>query len=102
RYAEPLVGHYEGPGSPKVTVRVLYTPEYENNAAPALKATIESLEYFSRTLGPYPYRTVTVVIPPHNADEAGGMEYPTFFTASSYDRVDEGTLTRDLLDFVTI
>src|SRR5690606_7196688 len=102
RYAEPLVGHYEGPGSPKVTVRVLYTPEYESNAAPALKATIESLEYFSRTLVPYPYRTVTVVIAPHNAAEAGGMEYPTFFTASSFARVDEGTLTRDLLDFVTI
>jgi len=102
RYAKPLVGYYEGPGSPKVTVRVLYTPEYENNAAPALQATIDSLEYFSRTLGPYPYRTVTVVIPPHNAAEAGGMEYPTFFTASSFARVDEGTMTRDLLDFVTI
>src|SRR3546814_7351530 len=25
RYAEPLVGHYEGPGSPRVTVRVLFT-----------------------------------------------------------------------------
>ena len=102
RYAEPLVGYYEGEGSPRVTVRVLFTPEYENNAKPALDATIASLEYFSRTLGPYPYRTVTVVIPPHNAAEAGGMEYPTFFTASSYANVDEGTLTRDLLDFVTI
>ncbi|WP_246069747.1 M1 family metallopeptidase [Cognatiluteimonas lumbrici] len=102
RYAEPLVGHYEGPGSPRVTVRVLYTPEYENNAQPALDATLASLEYFSRTLGPYPYRTVTVVIPPYGAGEAGGMEYPTFFTASSYPDVAEGTLFRDLLDFVTI
>ena len=102
RYAEPLVGHYEGPGSPRVAVRVLYTPEYRNNAQPALDATLDSLAYFSRTLGPYPYRTVTVVIPPYGADEAGGMEYPTFFTASSYANVDEGTLTRDLLDFVTI
>ena len=102
RYAEPLVGYYEGPGSPRVTVRVLYTPDYESNAKPALDATIASLEYFSRTLGPYPYRTVTVVIPPYGADEAGGMEYPTFFTASSFGNVDEGTITRDLLDFVTI
>ena len=102
RYAKPLVGYYTGAGSPKVTVRVLYTPEYENNAKPALDATIQSLEYFSRTLGPYPYRTVTVVIPPHNADEAGGMEYPTFFTASSFDEVPPGSTTRDLLDFVTI
>ncbi len=102
RYAKPLVGYYEGEGSPRVAVRVLFPPEYENNAKPALDATIASLEYFSRTLGPYPYRTVTVVIPPYNAGEAGGMEYPTFFTASSYANVDEGTVTRDLLDFVTI
>lgn len=102
RYAKPLVGYYEGEGSPRVTVRVLFTPEYESNAKPALDATIASLEYFSRTLGPYPYRTVTVVIPPYNAAEAGGMEYPTFFTASSVASADEGTITRDMLDFVTI
>ena len=102
RYARPLVGQYGGPDRPKVNVIVLYTPEYENNAEPALQATLQSLDYFSQTLGPYPYRTVTVVIPPYNAAEAGGMEYPTFFTASSFDRVDEGTLARDLLDFVTI
>jgi hypothetical protein len=102
RYAEPLVGHYNGAGSPPVTVRVLYTPEYESNAKPALDATIDALGFFSRTLGPYPYRTVTVVIPPHGAGEAGGMEYPTFFTADSYDDVEPGTLPHDLLDFVTI
>ncbi len=102
RFAKPLDGVYEGPGSPKVKVRVLFHPEYESNARPALQATIDSLAYFSRTLGPYPYKTVTVVIPPHNADEAGGMEYPTFFTASSYKNVDPGTLARYGLDFVTI
>lgn len=102
RYAEPLVGSYDGPGSPHVTVRVLYTPEYESNARPALDATIDSLEYFSKTLGPYPYRTVTVVIPPYNAAEAGGMEYPTFFTTISVPDPDEGTMFRDMLDFVTI
>lgn len=102
RYAKPLDGIYEGPGSPKVKVRVLFHPEYESNAQPALQATIDSLAYFSRTLGPYPYKTVTVVIPPHNAQEAGGMEYPTFFTADSYKNVDPGTLARFGLDFVTI
>lgn len=102
RYAKPLLGTYEGPGSPKVTVRVLYPPEYESNAQPALQATIDSLAYFSRTLGPYPYKTVTVVIPPFNANEAGGMEYPTFFTASSYKKVEPDTLARYGLDFVTI
>jgi len=78
-HAAPLDGVYVGEGSPEVKVRVLYPPEYKASAAPALKATIDSLGYFSKTLGAYPYKTVTVVIPPFNATEAGGMEYPTFF-----------------------
>jgi len=102
RYAKPLLGTYEGPGSPKVKVQVLYHPEYAHNAPPVLQATLDSLAYFSRTLGAYPYDTVTVVIPPFNAGEAGGMEYPTFFTAESYADLSPGTLSAYLLDFVTI
>jgi hypothetical protein len=102
RSAPVLEGEYRGEGSPIVKVRVLYPPEYAASAGPALKATIDSLAYFSRTLGPYPYRTVTVVVPPYNAGEAGGMEYPTFFTAEGYDEVVPGTLNESLEDFVTI
>lgn len=101
-FAHPLEGLYEGSGSPKVKVKVLYTPEYTEDAEPALKATIDSLTYFSQTLGPYPYKTVTVVCPPYNATEAGGMEYPTFFTAASIKNVAPNTFGRALLDFVTI
>ncbi len=102
RTAPPLVGTWSGPGSPPVTVTVLYPPEYKASAAPALQATKDSLAYFSRTLGPYPYRTVTVVIPPFNAEEAGGMEYPTFFTTEAYADTTPGTLNAHLLDAVTI
>jgi hypothetical protein len=100
--AKPLEGVYEGAGSPKVRVKVLFTPEFAEDAEPALKATIDALTYFSQTLGPYPYKTVTVVCPPHNADEAAGMEYPTFFTAASVKGVGPNTFGRVLLDFVTI
>ncbi|MBV8665168.1 MAG: M1 family metallopeptidase [Burkholderiaceae bacterium] len=100
--APPLEGVYHGAGSPEVKVRVLYPPEYKASAAPALKATIDSLAYFSQTLGPYPYKTVTAVIPPYNAGEAGGMEYPTFFTAEGYTEVQPDTLQALALDFVTI
>jgi hypothetical protein len=102
RSAPPLEGQYTGSGSPPVQVRVLYPPEEAASAAPVLKATIDALAYFSRTLGPYPYRTVTAVIPPFNADEAGGMEYPTFFTTEGYRDVDPDTLHASALDFVTI
>jgi len=40
----------------------------------------KGLEFYSRSYGPYPYRTVTLVDPPIKALGAGGMEYPTLFT----------------------
>jgi hypothetical protein len=85
-----------------VTVTVLYPPEFAASAAPALKAAKEALTYFSNTLGPYPYKTLTVVIPPYNAEEAGGMEYPTFFTAEAYRNVQARTANEFALAFVTI
>lgn len=79
-FAPPLKGSYDGPGSPHVDVQVLYPPEWEGSGRVALQATTDALRYFSQTLGPYPYKTVTVVVPPYNALESGGMEYETFFT----------------------
>lgn len=102
RSAQPLLGSWNGAGSPPVAIKVLYPPEYASNAAPALQAAKDSLAYFSRTLGPYPYKTLTVVIPPFNAAEAGGMEYPTFITASSYANLQPKTIPEFGLDFVTI
>ena len=101
RYAKPLVKTWNGPLGP-VEVKVLYTPEYESNAEPVLQATIDSLDYFSKTLGAYPYKTATAVVPPYGADEAGGMEYPTFFTADSTKMVEAGSIGRWMLDFVTV
>lgn len=71
-FAPPLIA---GP------VKVLYPPEYEQAARVTLQATLDALKYFSKTLGPYPYPQVTVVVPPYNAIESGGMEYETFFTS---------------------
>jgi len=79
-FAPPLRGSYDGAGSPHVDVQVLYPPEYDSSARAALKGTVDALGYFSRTLGPYPYKQVTVIVPPFNANESGGMEYETFFT----------------------
>ena len=101
RYAKPMVKTWNGPNGP-VEVKVLYHPEYASNAEPVLQATIDSLDYFSKTLGGYPYKTATAVIPPYGADEAGGMEYPTFFTADSTSQDAPGTPGRFALDFVTV
>lgn len=101
-FAPPLEGAYDGLGSPHVKAKVFYPPEYKASAAPALKATIDSIKWFSDTLGPYPYRTSTCIIPPYNAAEAGGMEYQTIFTAEGYRTAEPNTLVGALLDFVTI
>jgi len=42
------------------------------------------------------------VIPPHNAIEAAGMEYPTFFTTLGYAKVPPNSLSAFALDLVTI
>ena len=102
RSAKALESSWTGPGSPPVKVSILFPPEYVASAAPAMKAAKDSLTYFSNTLGPYPYKTLTVVIPPHNATEAGGMEYPTFYTAEGFDEVTPGTISEFLSDFVNI
>lgn len=102
RTAPPLEGVYQGAGSPNVKVKVLFPPEYAHNAPAVLKATLDALAWFSTTLGPYPYKTVTAVIPPFNAKEAGGMEYPTFFTTEGYADASPDTLDGYALDFVTI
>lgn len=103
RTAPPLEGETrDEPGVPKVKIKVLFPPEYASNAAPVLKATQDAIAWFSTTLGPYPYKTVTAVIPPMNAEEAGGMEYPTFFTTEGYRDLTPGTHNVHNQNFVTI
>jgi len=101
-FAPPLERTYHGAGSPPVTVKVFYPPEYAASAEPAMQATLDSLRWFSDTLGPYPYRTSTCIIPPYNAGESGGMEYQTFFTTLGFSKADPATADGVLLDFVTI
>jgi hypothetical protein len=101
-FAPPLDGAIDVPGGGHTIVKVFYPPEYAASAKPALKATIDSIRYFSQTLGPYPYKTSTCIIPPFNGDEAGGMEYQTIFTADGYRDVQPQTLSQVALDFVTI
>jgi hypothetical protein len=102
RTAPILVGQWTGPGSPPVTIKVLYPPEMQATAPQVLKTTQDALSYFSKTVAPYPYRSVTVIVPPYNAGEAGGMEYPTFFTSEGDTEAPDGTFQRDSLDFTNI
>jgi hypothetical protein len=69
-----------------VNIRVLYPPGADEYAARHLTAAQAALGFYGSTFFPYPYSTLTVVDVPIDAGDAGGMEYPTFFTTLDADR----------------
>lgn len=78
-FQEHLV-RFEAEGLSPVSVRFLFPEEYRRATLKTVRATMVALESAGRRFFPYPHPTLTVVVPPFGADEAGGMEYPTFIT----------------------
>jgi len=66
-----------------VDVTVLVQPEHVDQAERHRKATEAALFFYGLWFGEYPYQHVTVVDPAWGARAAGGMEYPTLFTAGT-------------------
>ncbi len=67
---------------PAVTMRLLLQPEHAGQAERHFEATRAALKYYGEWYGPYPYANITVVDPAWQSG-AGGMEYPTLFTAGT-------------------
>ncbi len=63
-----------------VAVTVLFPRGSAREAARELATVRFALPHYEALYGPYPYKVLTVVHPPDNAGEAGGMEYPTLIT----------------------
>jgi hypothetical protein len=72
---------YAEDGFPPVEITALVQPEHRATVDRHLDDCWKSLSWFNHNIGPYPYRTLTVVDPEEGAGGAGGMEYPTFITA---------------------
>lgn len=66
-----------------VTIRLLLQPGHVDQAERHMRIMKQTMERFDRWYGPYPYKQITVVDPPHGALEAGGMEYPTLITGDT-------------------
>jgi hypothetical protein len=66
-----------------VQIRMLMQPGHMASAPRYMQALKGTMELFDRWYGPYPYKQITVVDPPHGALNAGGMEYPTLITAGT-------------------
>jgi len=64
----------------EVSLRVLHGPGDEGLAERVVDLLRDAMPRFSQRFGTYPYTTLTVLVPPREAAEAGGMEYPTFIT----------------------
>src|SRR6185436_5174467 len=67
---------------PPVEMRLLLQPEHSGQADRHFEATRAALKYYGEWFGPYPYGHITVVDPAYRSG-AGGMEYPTLFTAGT-------------------
>jgi len=70
------------PTLPPVTMRLLLQPEHLDQANRHFDATRTTLKYYGEWYGPYPYGHITIVDPAYQSG-AGGMEYPTLFTAGT-------------------
>ncbi len=81
RYKVKDDGVFEGQMGP-VKMRILMQPAHWSQVDRHEKILRESLEYFERWYGPYPYKMITLV-DPEPGSAAGGMEYPTFITGET-------------------
>ena len=76
-----------------VDVTVLVHPEHAEQAERHFEATCTALYFYGLWWGEYPYEHVTVVDPAYGGGAAGGMEYPTLFTAGTRKFTRRGMMT---------
>jgi Peptidase family M1 domain len=70
------------PNLPRVDIRLLMQAEHAGQEDRHFAATAAALKYYGQWYGPYPYDHITVIDPAFQSG-AGGMEYPTLFTAGT-------------------
>ncbi|MAW60374.1 MAG: hypothetical protein CMJ94_06015 [Planctomycetes bacterium] len=66
--------------SREVEMVLLLQPEHGEFEDRYFKATAQALYYMGLWYGEYPYDTISIVDPAHDARWTGGMEYPRLFT----------------------
>ncbi|MNO72962.1 Peptidase family M1 [compost metagenome] len=72
---------FSSPEVPGVRIKVYLDPLHKDLKERYLQAAKAALTYFSKWYGPYPYSTLSIIVPPKDGNGAGGMEYPTLITA---------------------
>ncbi|WP_410513010.1 M1 family metallopeptidase [Paenibacillus sp. BR2-3] len=72
---------FSSPAVPGVRIKLYLDPLHKELQERYFQAAKAALTYFSKWYGPYPYSTLSIVVPPGQGNGAGGMEYPTLITA---------------------
>jgi hypothetical protein len=68
---------------PPMKFRLMVPKEQREMAPRMVRAARLAVAWFGLLYGAYPYPQLTIVSPPVGAEEAGGMEYPTFITTGA-------------------
>ncbi|WP_427181987.1 M1 family metallopeptidase [Paenibacillus sp. TC-CSREp1] len=76
---------FSAPNVPGVRIKLYLDPAHQDLKERYLFAAKAALSNYSKWFGPYPYATLSIVVPPKAANGAGGMEYPTLITAFGAD-----------------
>ncbi|UQZ34284.1 EnpEP protein [Paenibacillus sp. PK3_47] len=72
---------FSTPEVPGVRIKLYLDPLHKDLQERYFQAAKAALTHFSKWYGPYPYSTLSIVVPPKEGNGAGGMEYPTLITA---------------------
>lgn len=76
---------FSSPEVPGVQIKLYLDPLHKDLQERYFQAARAALSYFSKWYGPYPYSSLSIVVPPEQGNGAGGMEYPTLITAFGAD-----------------
>ncbi|MEK0315429.1 M1 family metallopeptidase [Cohnella sp. 56] len=74
---------FSSAGVPGVRIKLYLDPLHAGQEERYMHAAKSALAKLGEWYGDYPYTTLSVVIPPPDAEGAGGMEYPTLVTGAA-------------------
>lgn len=101
--SDQILRHLPAGGGPAVDVRYI-TPRGTEHQIPRWQRAVEgAMDAMGTRVGPYPYTTLTVVLPPYADRNDSGMEYPTLITGLPGDPLwDRYPLDRGTIQEITL
>ena len=80
-----------------IKLRMISYPEHQHFADRQFTAIKNALDFFTKNIGEYPYKGLTIIHPPIHGLFTGGMEYPTLITSMGLCFIPVGIRTTETL-----